>query len=168
MRLRLLWTGAAGFTVAVVLLVRGGEPAAGKGVHVSENRPADEEPIDAEVVGDDVVEASEVTSGSELPEPSRPYRAYRPRKRGSALGKVVFLLGLVLVAVGAVAYREELTEAYDRIVERLFDRSQEEPEGKIVRKEAKPEAKKLISDEIRAASAVNSSDPAGSPALMAI
>ena len=80
-------------------------------------RPEDDEPIDADVVE----EEEESTSTSDVEEhpvePPRdrpPYSGYRPRQKKSPLGEVMFLLGLAAVAVLAITFRKELTDAYDR------------------------------------------------------
>lgn len=117
---------------------------------MSTKRPEDEEPIEAELVDEEIVRARDVSSqptstspsptgAQPLPEPPRAaprYRAYRPPKKGFlSFGKMVILLGLVLVA--AVFWRKKLTETYEDLRERYFSRAQAK-EGDVI-KEVSPE-----------------------------
>jgi len=81
---------------------------------LSEERPNDDKPIEAEVVE----ERSEEPVAA--PEPLDAYRALRPREKRSAWPAVLFILGLAGVLVASVAFRKELTDIYDRIAAGLF------------------------------------------------
>jgi len=107
-----------------------------------EKRPADEEPIEAEVVEEDVVEPAETPEGpaalpaapppAEAPQapgpaPRRPYRGYRPRRRKTGIGLAGRLLFLTLLLVAAFLWRKELTDTYDALMDRFFGRAEEAP-----------------------------------------
>jgi len=101
---------------------------------VTEEKPADEEPVEAELVEQGPVEApgppSGPAEGQPPPGPAKPrppYRAYRPAKKGSGFGRMVIILVLVLVA--AVVWRKELTDAYDRLIDRFFGGAEEVEES---------------------------------------
>ena len=95
---------------------------------MSEKPRDNEEPVEAELVEEDIVEAAEVRAESAAAQPPSapvsprpPHRTYRSSKKRSGFGKMLIILALVLVA--AVLWRQELTDALDRALAWLSDTS---------------------------------------------
>ena len=106
---------------------------AGKDTALSENHPADDEPIEAEIVEESDAPPEAETPAAldadvveELPAPS-----YVPPPKSSPVPLVLFIGGLALVFICAVLLRVELTGFYDDIVAKLFGTTKKTRTGDV-------------------------------------